>query len=140
MKRLVESLLNSFDDNANIFVIIKPGFFKYAKDIIRIYEEAGWTLEKTRTKRLIPKEAAKLYEVHKKEDFYEALCEYMCSDNTTALLFAKPIPFSSKVFKEADKLKDIIRRKFGPKDDPMKNVIHSSDSLERLKVERAIYF
>lgn len=140
MKRLVESLLNSFDDNANIFVIIKPGFFKYAKDIIKIYEDRGWTLEKARTKLLLPEEAKKLYEPHKKEDFFDALCEYICSDKTTALLFTKPVSLSQKTFKEADKIKDIIRKKFNPNDDPMRNVIHSSDSLDRLKVERSIYF
>ena len=138
MRTLYESLLSSIDDKCNIFVICKPGFLDKAADIIKIYKDAGWTLSMARPKKLLLEEAKRLYDVHKKEDFYEDLCKYMCSGMTIGWLFTKDKPMSPKMFKETDKIKDGIRKKFGESE--MRNVIHSSDSLERLQIERGIYF
>lgn len=140
MKTLFEtlSISNADDGRANIFVIVKPGFLKYTQDIIKEFEKNGWNVEKIKTKRLLMSEAKKLYEPHKKEDFFDDLCKYMSSDLTTAILFLKDIPMSKKVFTETGKIKDSIRKKYGESE--MRNVLHSSDSLERLQVERGIYF
>ena len=43
-----------------------------------------------------------------------------------------------KRFKEVDKIKDEIRQRWGESE--MKNVIHSSDSLEHMNEEAKIYF
>lgn len=140
MKTLFEtlSISNVDDGRANIFVIVKPGFLKYTQDVIKEFEKNGWNVERIKTKRLLMSEAKKLYEPHKKEDFFDDLCKYMSSDLTTAILFSKDIPMSKKVFTETGKIKDSIRKKYGESE--MRNVLHSSDSLERLQVERGIYF
>ena len=138
MRTLFESILKSYDDNCNIFVIVKPGFLDHTKDIIKKFEEKGWKLDKMRTKQLLLDEAKKLYEPHKKEDFFKALCEYMSSDLSTGLTFIKNEKFTDKLFKEVGKLKDKIRKEYGESN--MRNCLHSSDSLERMQIEREIYF
>ena len=60
-----------------IFVIIKPGFLQHSQSIIERFKERGWKVEKTRVKKLLLSEAKSLYKVHKEEDFYKPLCEYM---------------------------------------------------------------
>ena len=137
MKTLIESLVSG-TEKYNIFVIVKPGFLKLTPVIINIFEEHGWTLEKIRTKTLLKSEAKRLYDIHKKEDFYDDLCNYMSSDQSTGMVFVKDKPMSKKMFDETNKIKDIIRKKYGESE--MRNVIHSSDSLERMKIERGIYF
>lgn len=138
MKTLFESILTSYDDNCNIFVIVKPGFLDKTKNIINIFENAGWTLDKIRTKKLLLSEAKRLYDVHKKEDFYDDLCNYMSSDLSTGMVFVKNEKFTNKLFKEVNKIKDKVRKEYGESD--MRNCLHSSDSLERMKIERGIYF
>ena len=140
MKTLIESLgsSNINDSKCNIFVIVKPGFFKDIPLIINKFGEKGWVVDRIRTKQLLPQEAKKLYDIHKKEDWFEDLCEYMSSEPTTAILFVKDSPMSDKMFKETGKIKDSIRKELGESE--MRNVIHSSDSLERLQIERGIYF
>ena len=134
MKTLYESL--TFEQD-KVFVIVKPGFLKYTKDIIKIFEEMGWKLSKIRTKQLLLSEAKKLYEPHKKEDFFEDLCKYMISEPSTGILFVKDQPVKHK-FEKIGKLKDEIREKYGESE--MRNCIHSSDSEERLTIESGIYF
>lgn len=140
MKTLFESLgsSNIDDSKCNIFVIVKPGFFKDIPLIINKFSEKGWIIDRMKTKQLLPQEAERLYDIHKKEDWFEELCEYMSSEPTTAILFVKNSPMSDKMFKETGKIKDSIRKEFG--ENEMRNVIHSSDSLERLQIERGIYF
>lgn len=140
MKTLFEALSSSNvnDDYQNIFVIIKPGFLKESQAIIKEFTDRGWKTERTRTKKLLLSEAKRLYDIHKKEDWFNDLCAYMSSDLSTGILFTKDKPMSKKMFDETNKIKDIIRKKFGESD--MRNAIHSSDSLERLQIERGIYF
>ena len=130
------SLVN--DAQQNIFVIVKPGFLKYTQYVIDEFKKRGWEVSRTKIKQLLMSEAKKLYEPHKKEDFFKDLCDYMTSDLTTAILFTKDKPMSKKMFDETNKIKDIIRKKIGESE--MRNGIHSSDSLERLQIERGIYF
>ena len=99
MKTLIESLVSG-TEKYNIFVIVKPGFLKLTPVIINIFEEHGWTLEKIRTKTLLKSEAKRLYDIHKKEDFYDDLCNYMSSDQSTGMVFVKDKPMSKKMFDE----------------------------------------
>lgn len=140
MKKLFESLSSSYVDDGkqNIFVIVKPGFLKDSQLIIKEFTDRGWKLERTRTKTLLLSEAKRLYDIHKKEDWFDDLCEYMSSDNSMGLLFTKDKPMSKKMFDETNKIKDVVRKKFGESE--MRNAIHSSDSLERLQIERGVYF
>lgn len=140
MKTLFESLSSSNVDDGrqNIFVIIKPGFLQYSQEIIKEFEKRGWTVDRIKTKKLLLDEAKKLYDTHKKEDWFLEQCEYMASELTMGILFSKDKQMSKKMFDETDKIKDSIRKKYG--ESIMRNVIHSSDSLERLQIERGIYF
>lgn len=122
----------------HIFVIIKPGFLPLCSKILQIFEENGWNISMLRTKQLLLSEAQKLYAIHKDKDFYKDLCKYMSSGITMAFIFEKDMPMDDKVFEEVGKIKDIIRKKWGESD--MRNVIHSSDSLEYMNQEAPVYF
>jgi nucleoside-diphosphate kinase len=117
-------------------VVIKPGFLDKSQDIIDIYNEEGWQLVTTTVKQLLPQEARNLYKVHKKEDFYKDLCDYMASGLTRAMIFSKAT--TDDEFKDATRIKDSIREKYGESD--MRNVVHSSDSFEHMKEEAGVYF
>lgn len=135
---LNEGLLG-FGEDGWIFAVIKPGFLHLAPKIIKIYEEFGWALSKNRTKQLLLSEAHRLYAVHKKEDFYKPLCEYMASGDSMGLIFTNPLfKISKKMFKHTNEIKDIIREKYGESD--MRNVLHSSDSFQAMLNESSIYF
>ena len=122
----------------HIFLIIKPGFLPLCSKILQIFEENGWNISMLRTKQLLLSEAQKLYAIHKDKDFYKDLCKYMSSGLTMAFIFEKDVPMDNKVVEEVGKIKDIIRKKWGESD--MRNVIHSSDSLEHMNQEAPIYF
>jgi nucleoside-diphosphate kinase len=136
--KLNEYLNESIENTKRIFVVIKPGFLNLSQSIIEKYKKHGWNVERMITKQLIPTEAKKLYAVHKEEDFYKDLCEYMSSDKTTGIIFKKISKLNTDAFKEAGILKDEIRKEWGESD--MRNVVHSSDSLEHMKEESSIYF
>ena len=140
MRSLFEvlSTSNIDDSKQNIFVIVKPGFLKDTPLIISKFEEKGWTLSRIRTKQLLLDEAKRLYDMHKSKPFYEDLCNYMSSEPSTGLIFVKDKPMSEKMFDETNSIKDDIRKELGESE--MRNAIHSSDSLERLPIERGIYF
>ena len=136
MKSLKDYITEGLSNQKKIFVFIKPGFLDKTKDILNIYKENGWELESTTIKQLMPEEARKLYAIHKKKDFYKPLCEYMRSDVTRAFIFVKET--NNDEFKEASRIKDEIRKKWGESD--MRNVVHSSDSKENMEQEASIYF
>ena len=140
MKSLKEMLtLGLFNEQRKfIFTVVKPGALQYTQKIIERFEEDGWKVSKIRTKQLLLKEAHALYKVHKKESFYDDLCEYMSSGNSTAIIFTKDEPMQNSVFKEVAEIKDEIRGEYGESD--MRNVLHSSDSLEHMKEEMKVYF
>lgn len=125
--------------DARIFIVIKPGFLKYSQQILQAFFDEDWEIEKQTSKQLLLKEAQKLYSIHKKEDWYKPLCEYMSSEKTTAFILVNHnMKMSKTVFEHTSKIKDELREKYGESD--MRNVIHSSDSLEHMKQEQAIYF
>lgn len=133
MKKLAVRTKNT----KSIFVIIKPGFLPMCSKILQIFEEKGWNISQLRTKQLLLSEARALYSIHKNEDFYDDLCKYMSSGLTMAFIFSKN-DATGDIFEETGKIKDIIRKKWGESD--MRNVIHSSDSLEHMNKEASIYF
>ena len=140
MKTLLEALSSSNMDDSkqNIFVIVKPGFLKDNQFIINEFEKHGWVIDRIKTKRLLLSEAKRLYDIHKKEEWFSDLCNYMTSDLCMGILFTKDKPMSKKMFDETNKIKDVIRKKLGESE--MRNAIHSSDSLERLQIERGVFF
>lgn len=140
MKDLYSYMLTeSAKDPGRIFIIIKPGFEKLSQIILEKFADAGWKLEMSKTKTLLLSEAKKLYAIHKKEEWYKPLCEYMSSGPTMAFILRNDsIPMTPKVFEITGAIKDEIRDEYGESD--MRNVIHSSDSIEHMNEEKAIYF
>lgn len=136
MKNLKEYITEGFNSHKKIFVVIKPGFLDKAQEILDMYKDEGWTLKFSTIKQLLLSEAKELYKVHKKQDFYKDLCDYMSSGVTRAMIFTKET--NKDEFKEASRIKDEIREKWGESD--MKNVVHSSDSKENMEHEAGIYF
>lgn len=133
MKQLKEYLTDPKKDE--VFVIIKPGFLKKSDEIMKIIKEEGFELVKTRTKLLTLKEAQTLYKIHKEEEWYKPLCDYMSSDLSLGLLFRSK---DKDPLKKMGEIKDKIRETFGESD--MRNVMHSSDSYEHMLDEQCIYF
>ena len=119
-----------------VFVIIKPGFEKYSKIILDKFKTSGWSIVKIKTKKLLLPEAKRLYAVHKKEKFFNALCNYMCSGLSTGIIFENPN--SEHPFEEVAEIKEFFRKKYSESD--MRNVLHSSDSAENMDKEILSYF
>lgn len=130
MKALYKSILESLGQLE--FIIIKPEFLKYQKEIESILIDNGFSIYKRCLKKLSLDEALYLYEMHKHEDFYRDLCNYMSSGDSIGYLL------NNCSNKDLSKLKDQIRKKYGKSD--MKNVMHSSDSRKNVKRESRIYF
>lgn len=130
--------MNNFYNFENkIFVVIKPGFTSISPTIIKMFMDSGFSFVKNKPKLLTKLEAQRLYRVHQKEDFYSALCKYMSSDVCVGLLFQHAME-PKKAFKITGELKDKIREKYGESD--MRNVLHSSDSIENMEREARIFF
>ena len=120
----------------NTFVIVKPEFTKKAKEIMSLFLEKGYVIAKYCGKRLTYEEAQELYKVHKDEDFYEDLCKYMSSGLSVG--YCLNYTGSKDPIEYTNKIKNNIRETFGK--DEMKNALHSSDSVENVTREAAIYF
>ena len=134
MKTLVEYITESV--SSEVFVVLKPGALNLAQAVIERFAQDGWKIKKTTTKQLLLSEAKQLYYVHKKEDFYKDLCEYMSSAPSRAFIFTKE--GTKDPFKEVAAIKDEIRAKYGESE--MRNVLHSSDSAKNMAKEMCIYF
>jgi nucleoside-diphosphate kinase len=135
MKNLREYLGEDPLKKNHVLVVIKPGFENLLGTLCELFKQNGYKIVKTKTKRLLESEAKSLYMVHAKEDFYEDLCKYMSSGPSTAMILYKK---SDNIFKDFEKLKDIIREEYGESD--MRNVIHSSDSYNNFTHESQVYF
>lgn len=139
MKPLTTHLYEAVKDPARIFIIIKPGFFKHSKEILEEFTKEGWKIERSTTKQLLLSEAKTLYKIHKDKEWYKPLCEYMSSEPTTAFILRNDdLVMQPKVFEYTDAIKDRIREKYGESD--MRNVMHSSDSIQHMQQERVVYF
>ena len=135
MKHLTEYITESLD-KSHVFVVLKPGSLDLAQTVIERFAQDGWSVKYTTTKQLLPEEARQLYYVHRKEDFYKDLCEYMASSPCRAFIFCKE--GSKYPFKEVEAIKGEIREKYGESD--MRNVLHSSDSQKNMDKEALIFF
>lgn len=139
MKSLSEFLELNLNDplrKGYVLVVIKPGFEKLLGELCDIFKTNGYEIIKTKTTQLTLTQAKDLYKVHDKEDFYTSLCEYMSSGLTTAFILKNKTV--DNIFKNFEKIKDEIRKKYGESD--MRNVLHSSDSYKAFTHESGIYF
>lgn len=122
-----------------VFLVVKPGFCKMAQEVIQRFEDAGFSLYKTHTKMLSEREAKLMYKVHEKEDFYGALCKYMSDDFSIGILMEYPSNWTEKqAFDKTEELKEEIRKDYQESD--MRNVLHSSDNIQNMRLESSMYF
>lgn len=138
MKSLTNYLASNISDpmrKNHVLAVVKPGFENLLGTVSNLFKENGYTIVKTKSTRLTMEQAEQLYEVHKKESFYEELCKYMSSGPTTAFILKKK---SDNIFDEFAKLKDKIRDEYGESE--MRNVLHSSDSYKSFTHEAGVYF
>ena len=119
------------------FLIVKPTFLDLTAEILEKFKEHGWELSRIRTTRLLESQAQELYDIHKDEDFFENLVQYMSSGLSTGILIKKR-GSSNNYLEVVAKIKDEIRDQYGL--DDMRNVLHSTDNINRLKKEAGIYF
>lgn len=129
--------LADYINGQKCFVVVKPGFLDLAQKVIEEFEDAGWSIFATKTKKLLLPESHELYKPHEKEDFYEDLCKYMSSGLSMGIIFTRPGALGEG-FKTVDALKDKLRKEYGESD--MRNLMHSSDNLERARIESQVYF
>ena len=137
MKTLYEALRSTIGKES-IFTIIKPGFLQYTQDILDIFAKDGWKMSKTTIKTLTLSEAKQLYKVHRNEDWYDSLCDYMSSGPSRAIIFERPGQQDKGTYDAVAKIKDDIRDKWAI--DDCRNVMHSSDSMTTMEHESGIYF
>lgn len=114
----------------NAFCILKPGFTKYEDEFFTLLKTNDWKVVDKVKKTLTKDEACKLYESKKDEAFYNALCEYMSSDECICCSCSKKC---DNPIKEMSSLKEKVRKAWG--EDDMKNAMHSSDSLDNVARE-----
>ena len=136
MKTLKEYINESLQ--SRVFVVVKPGFLDLSQDIISRFKEDGWEMERTIIKQLLPQESRRLYSVHKHEDFYKDLCKYMASGPCRAIIFVNIKENPHDPFASVKVIKDEIRDKY--KESDMRNVLHSSDSIDAMAKESSIFF
>lgn len=123
-------------ENTKAFTIIKPGFLDYEDEIYDYIKDHEFEMyDHTDAMKMSDSQIKELYKMHKDKDFYNDLCKYMKDDVKLAIWGYKG---NKDPIKEMNKIKDHFRNKYGK--DEMKNVMHSSDSLENVKREAKIIF
>lgn len=138
MKDLATYLSSNLSDpmrRGHVLVVVKPGFEHLLSTLTQMFIDNHYEIIKSVTKRLQLSEAKQLYKIHKKEDFYNDLCEYMSSGPSTAFILKKN---TDNVFKDFAKIKDTVREKYSQSE--MRNVLHSSDSYKNFTHEAGVYF
>ena len=104
-------------------------------EFIDLLKNKGWQIIQQKQTKLSLDQAKELYKMHKDEDFYNDLCEYMSSGECICCSCYKDC---KDPFKEMKTIKDSVRNKWGKSE--MKNAMHSSDSLENVNRETKIVF
>ena len=138
MKRFSEIIKEHIKtpEDTKSFTIIKPGFLKYEDEIYDYIKEHGFEMyDHTDSMKMGEEQIKELYKMHKDKDFYDDLCKYMKDDIKAAIWGYKG---DNDPIEEMNKIKDHFRNKYGK--DEMRNVMHSSDSLENVKREANIIF
>lgn len=111
--------------------------------ILKMIEEAGFTIKAMKLTRLTPEVAGKFYEVHKERPFYGELCAYMSSGPIVALVLQKAnaVEEFRKLIGATDPSKaaeGTIRKIFAKSIEA--NAVHGSDSDENAAIEGSFFF
>lgn len=127
------------------FTMIKPDAFADGNSgaIIKIIEEAGFTIKAMKLTRLSERKAGQFYAVHKERPFYQDLCTYMSSGPIVAIILEKEnaIEDFRNLIGATDPAKaaeGTIRNLFATSIEA--NAIHGSDSDENAIIEGNFFF
>ena len=111
--------------------------------IIKMIEEAGFSIHAMKKTRLTKEVAGKFYAIHKERPFYEDLCEYMSSGPIIAMILngEQAVENFRDLIGATDPSKaatGTIRQLFATSIEA--NAIHGSDSDENALIESAFFF
>ena len=125
--------------------MIKPTAFKknYAGPVLKMINEAGFSIKAMKLTRLTPYQARTFYAVHKGKPFYDSLVEFMSSGPIVAALLEKENAveeFRSFIGATNPENADegTVRKLYGT--DLQQNAVHGSDSDENATVEADFFF
>ena len=127
------------------FTMIKPDAVADGNvgAIIKMIQEAGFSISAMKLVRLAPEVAGKFYEVHKERPFYKDLCQYMSSGNIVAMILTKENAVADfrkliGATNPADAAEGTIRKLFAKSIEA--NAVHGSDSDENAQIEGNFFF
>lgn len=125
--------------------MIKPDAFaeNNAGAIIKIIEEAGFSIKAAKLTKLTAERAGQFYEVHKERPFYNDLVSYMSSGAIIAMVLEKEnaVEDFRKLIgatNPAEAEEGTIRKLFAKSIEA--NAIHGSDSDENAEIEARFFF
>ncbi|PIB34080.1 nucleoside-diphosphate kinase [Reichenbachiella sp. 5M10] len=131
--------------NNRTFTMIKPDAFAdgHTGAILKMIEEAGFTIKAMKTVKLSAEDAGKFYAVHSERPFYGELCSYMSKGPIVAAILEKDNAVAD--FREligatnpADAAEGTIRKLYAKSLEA--NAVHGSDSDENAAIEGSFYF
>lgn len=125
--------------------MIKPDAFADGNSgaIIKMIEEAGFSIKAMKMTRLSAIKAGQFYEVHKERPFYNDLVAYMSSGPIIAIVLEKSnaVEDFRKLIgatNPKDAAEGTIRKLFAKSIEA--NAVHGSDSDENAEIEGNFYF
>ena len=127
------------------FTMIKPDAFGAGNSgaIIKMIEEAGFSIKAMKLTKLSAERAGEFYAVHKERPFYADLCSYMSSGPIIPMILEKDnaVEDFRKLIGATDPTKadeGTIRKIFAKSIEA--NAIHGSDSDENALIEGSFFF
>ena len=127
------------------FTMIKPSTFSanHTGAILKMINEAGFTLKAMKITKLSAEQAGAFYEIHKERPFYNDLVQFMSSGPILAAVLEKEnaVEDYRKLIgatNPANAAEGTIRKLFAI--NLQENAVHGSDSDENAKKELALWF
>lgn len=127
------------------FTMIKPDAVEknYIGGILKMINEAGFTIKAMKYTKLSAEQAGKFYEVHKERPFYGELVDYMSSGPIVAAILEKDnavADFRTLIgaTNPAEAAEGTIRKIYA--ESIAANAVHGSDSDENAQIEGAFFF
>jgi nucleoside-diphosphate kinase len=127
------------------FTMLKPDAVSAGNTgaIIKIIEEAGFSIVAMKKTKLSPEQAGQFYAVHKERPFYKDLCDYMSSGTIVPMILQKDnaVEDFRKLIGATDPQKaapGTIRNLFAKSIEA--NAIHGSDSDDNAQIEGNFFF
>lgn len=127
------------------FLIIKPHAVRerVAGDVLALVERSGFAVVGIASRHLTREEACALYDVHAGQYFFEGLVTLLSSGRSIGVMLEAPDAIQALrrlvgATHPAEAASGTIRAMFGR--DKNTNVVHASDSPERVDHESLIYF